>query len=61
MKKIEKPKRVQQSDEELRVDVYNDAEMVALGIRVPPLAPIRPSSLPDGQERRKVFRSMTSS
>ena len=43
MKKIEKPKRVQQSDEELRVDVYNDAEMVALGIRVPPLAPRDPS------------------
>lgn len=43
MKKIEKPKRVQQSDEELRVDVYNDAEMVALGMRVPPLAPRDPS------------------
>lgn len=43
MKKIEKPKRVQQSDEELRVDVYNDAEMVALGLRVPPLVPRDPS------------------
>ena len=46
MKKIEKTKKVVKqvkNEEELRVDVQNDAQMVAPGIRVPPRIPRDPS------------------